>query len=73
MVKKLSNYIVLSFVIIVTIISMANLNSVAVKILFFTFEVPLIFLIYLLVIIGFLAGYLTKGIMDHRKKKESDQ
>jgi len=48
---------------------MANLQPVTIKLLFFTLDIPLIFLIFLLLVTGFLAGYILKGINDYRKEK----
>lgn len=69
MLKKIKNYLIITLVVIITIISMANLQPVTFKLLVFSFEVPLIILFFILLIIGFSAGYLTKGFVDYRKNK----
>ncbi len=69
MFNKMRNFLFVTLAVIVTVISMANLQPVTLKILFFSFEIPLIILFYLLLIIGFSAGYLVKGIVDYRKNK----
>jgi uncharacterized integral membrane protein len=70
MLKKISNVIIIAAAVIVTIISMANIQPVTLKMLIFDFEMPLIILIFMLLIIGFGAGYLVKGIIDYRKDRE---
>ena len=67
--KKTSNIIITVIAVIITIIAMANLQPVTIKLLFFTLDIPLIFLIFLLLLIGFLAGYILKGVIDYRKDK----
>jgi len=69
MFKKLGNILIITLVIIVTIISMANLQPVTFNLLFFSFEIPLIILLYLLLITGFSAGYIIKGFVDFRKNR----
>ncbi len=69
MLKKIKNIVIIALVALITIISMANLQMVTLKVLFFSFEIPLIILFYTVLIIGFSAGYITKGFADYRKSK----
>lgn len=69
MFKKIRNILIISVVIFITVISMTNLHPVTLKILMYSVEIPLVVLFYLLLITGFSAGYLVKGIVDYRKNK----
>lgn len=69
MFKKVKNFLIMTLVIIITVIAMANFQPVTFKLIFFSFEIPLIILLFMLLIIGFSAGYLTKGYIDYRKNR----
>jgi len=67
--KKISNITITVIAVVITIIAMANLQPVTIKLLFFTLDIPLIILILILLITGFLAGYILKGVIDYRKDR----
>ncbi|MBN1500845.1 MAG: LapA family protein [Spirochaetes bacterium] len=67
--RKISNIVLIVLVATVTIVSMTNLQPVTFKVLFFSFQIPLIILFYFPLITGFIAGYVTKGIVTYRKNK----
>jgi len=67
LVKKTSNIIIITIAVLTTIISMANLQPVTINLLFFSIDIPLILLIFLILATGFVTGYILKGIIDYRK------
>ena len=69
MIRKIVNFLIIAFVVLVTIISMMNLHPVSFVIFFYNIEVPLIILIFALLFVGFSAGYMVKSLSVFRKKK----
>ncbi|MDX9801741.1 MAG: LapA family protein [Spirochaetia bacterium] len=71
MLRKIINFLIIAFIVLITIISMMNLHPVSFVIFFYTIEVPLIILIFALLFVGFSAGYMIKSLSVLRKKKSS--
>ena len=67
---KIKTILILTIVVFLAIISMANLHNVTFKLLVTEINMPLILLIFLILATGFITGYITKGIIDFRKDKK---
>ncbi|OHD69208.1 MAG: hypothetical protein A2W19_06375 [Spirochaetes bacterium RBG_16_49_21] len=63
--------IIIVLVVLITILSMQNTQSVVVNMLFWQATYPLIILMYILLGIGFAAGYLARSVFKIFKKNKS--
>jgi len=67
--RRTRTVIIVVTAVFATVISMANIHSVTVKLLVTDINIPLILLILLMLFAGFVCGYILKGIVDYRKDR----
>lgn len=61
----------LTLAVIVTILSTLNTHDVSLNLIFWSPQISLIILVYSLLIIGFMTGYVVKGMSAYRRAKKS--
>ena len=67
--RRTKSVIIAITAVLLTIISMANLHTVTIKLLVTEINLPLILIILMMLISGFFTGYILKGIIDYRRNK----
>ena len=65
---KPKSYLILAVAALLLIIMLQNLDSVNIQILFWFFDLPLILLILLAAVVGFIIGYFLSSISPAKRK-----
>ncbi|HOP28176.1 MAG TPA: hypothetical protein P5120_16235 [Spirochaetota bacterium] len=67
--RRIKSVIIAITAVLLTILSMANLHTVTIKLLVTEINLPLILIILMMLISGFFTGYILKSIIDYRRNK----
>ncbi|NLV66992.1 MAG: DUF1049 domain-containing protein [Spirochaetes bacterium] len=67
--SRIKTIITAAIVLLVTVISMSNFHTVTIDLLVTDINAPLILIILIMLIAGFITGYILKGIIDYRKDR----
>ncbi|TFH42735.1 MAG: LapA family protein [Chrysiogenales bacterium] len=59
---------VISIAIIITILAMQNLTPIEVRVFFWQTSFPLVFVILITLILGFIAGYVVKSLLGVKRR-----